>query len=234
MNPGCLNISLTCSALLPKRFGFESLARTAAPAGGGFVFGGQAVASTAGGNGGGGGGFTFGGPPAVAAGNGFVFQGTAAAPSAADNKRRADDGGGERRTEAKRRRTRELRLTGQESGTVHVTGNGDCGQLGLGDEDEDVRDSLTPCPLAVLDGKRVCQVVCGGLHTVVLTLDGRLWSWGCNDDEVLGRDGNESVPLVVEGALVGKRVTKVTAGDNHTAALTSEGQVPTCHHEQGT
>ena len=37
--------------------------------------------------------------------------------------------------------------------------------------------------------------------------------------------GNESVPLPIEGALLGKRVKKVTAGDSHTSALTSEGQV---------
>ena len=139
-------------------------------------------------------------------------------------KRRAD-ATGERKTEAKRRRTRDLRLTGTESGTLLVVGNGDCGQFGLGDDDDDVRDSLKPVPMPSLAAMRVCSVVCGGLHAGVLTLDGRLFTWGCNDDEVLGRDGDESLPVLVEGALSGKRVSMITAGDSHMAALTSEGQV---------
>eukprot|EP00900_Chrysochromulina_parva_P021642 jgi/Chrpa1/4110/Chrysochromulina_OHIO_Genome00003228-RA len=124
-----------------------------------------------------------------------------------------------------RLRSRELRLTGAESGVVLVVGNGDCGQLGLGDEDEDTRDSYQLVRMPTLDAQRIKEVVCGGLHTGALTLDGRIWTWGCNDDEVLGRQGNESMPAVVEGALVGKRVKKITAGDSHMAALTEDGQV---------
>ena len=42
---------------------------------------------------------------------------------------------------------------------------------------------------------------------------------------MLGREGNESIPLAVEGSLVGKRVTSMGAGDSHMVTLTSEGQV---------
>lgn len=214
--------------------------------GGGFVFGGGSAAPAAAGGGGGGGGFVFGGTPAPAGGGfafgganaaqaaaaggggGFVFgksaEGSATAAGGGVEKRRADTAG-DRRTEPKRRRTRDLRLTGDESGTVLVVGNGDCGQLGLGDEDDDVRDTLKPAPMPALDSKRICQIVCGGLHTAALGLDGRLFTWGCNDDEVLGRGGDESSPGVVEGGLLGKRVVLVTAGDSHMAALTSEGQI---------
>ena len=137
----------------------------------------------------------------------------------------ASDGAKPAAAPAKRRRTRDLRLTGGESGGVLVVGNGDCGQLGLGDDDDDLRDTLVPAPIASLDAMRVCQLVCGGLHTGALTLDGRLFTWGCNDDEVLGRAGGESTPGVVEGALLGKRVVMASAGDSHMTALTSEGQV---------
>ncbi len=222
----------------------------AAPAAGGFVFGGgggAAAAPAAGGftfgaGGGGGaapaaasgGGFTFGSgggdAPAAASGGGgggFVFgAGSAASPAAAGGASKRGAEAMERRTEAKRRRTRDLRLTGSESGKVLVVGNGDCGQLGLGEEDDDVRDAVkAPVPLRSLDSMRVCQLACGGLHTGALTLDGRVWTWGCNDDEVLGRGGNESVPAVVEGELASRRVTIVSAGDSHMAALTSEGQI---------
>jgi regulator of chromosome condensation len=203
-----------------------------APAGGGFAFGSGGAPPATGGfvPAAGAGGFTFGsGAPAAASAptGGFVFGGSqppAVAPTAGGaEKRKAPDGSD--RAVAKRLRSRELRLTGAESGVVLVVGNGDCGQLGLGDEDEDTRDSYQLVRMPTLDAQRIKEVVCGGLHTGALTLDGRIWTWGCNDDEVLGRQGNESMPAVVEGALVGKRVKKITAGDSHMAALTEDGQV---------
>ena len=120
---------------------------------------------------------------------------------------------------------RELRLTGKETGEVMVVGNGDCGQLGMGEEDDDCRDSLTMVVVASLSAERVTSVACGGLHAAVLTLDGKLWTWGCNDDDVLGRGGNESVPELVRGALATLPVQAVSCGDSHTAALTRDGRV---------
>ena len=93
------------------------------------------------------------------------------------------------------------------------------------EEDDDIRDSMKLVKLPSLESMRVCQLACGGLHTGALTLDGRVFTWGCNDDEALGRPGDESLPRVVEGGLLGKRVTMMTAGDSHMATLTSEGQV---------
>ena len=216
-----------------------------APGGGGFQFGGTAAPAPAGGGfqfgggsapaGGGfvaapaaagGGGFTFGSaaPAAPVPAGGFQFGGAppaAAAPGGGAAKRKADAAS----APAKRLRMRELRLTGSESGGVLIVGNGDCGQLGTGDDDDAVRDSLKFVRLPSLDAQRVCQLTCGGLHTGALTLDGRIWTWGCNDDEVLGRVGDEDQPGVVQGALVGKRVVSMCAGDSHMACLTSEGQV---------
>ena len=130
-------------------------------------------------------------------------------------------------TPAKRSRTSKVVRRKGDFGSVYVVGNGDCGQLGLGAGDDDVRDTLKPLLVASLDGKRVCQVACGGLHTLALTLDGTIWSWGCNDDEVLGRPGEESEPRLIGGALFGQTVTMVSAGDSHSAALTTDGAVYT-------
>ena len=45
--------------------------------------------------------------------------------------------------------------------------------------------------------------------------DGRVWTWGCNDDGALGRTGDEDVPqLATGGALAAARVTAVTCGDS--------------------
>lgn len=64
------------------------------------------------------------------------------------------------------------------------------------------------------------KVVCGGLHTLALTNEGKVYSWGCNDDGALGRSGSESVPQLVEGLEV--KVSEVAAGDSHSVAYNQE------------
>lgn len=218
-------------------------------AGGGF--GGSAFAGGSGGSssfdfggaptggGGGGGGFSFsstlevsdggvfkygGGSAPASDGGGSTFQGGSTTAPAKPSKRLVPSSDAPA-VKTKRRRMMEIRRTGTESGACFVVGNGDCGQLGLGAEDDDVRDTLVPLPLPPLSSARVSTLVCGGLHTAALTLDGAIWSWGCNDDEVLGRPGEESVPHRVKGVLSGVRISMISAGDSHMAALSSDGRV---------
>jgi len=33
------------------------------------------------------------------------------------------------------------------------------------------------------------------MHTLALTAEGKLYSWGCNDDKALGRLGPENEPV---------------------------------------
>ena len=70
--------------------------------------------------------------------------------------------------------------------------------------------------------------------------DGRVWSWGCNDDGALGRPtgpvdpedldkgmkGDENIPgLVSAGGLAGQQVELVACGDSHTLAMTVDGNI---------
>ena len=55
---------------------------------------------------------------------------------------------------------------------VMVLGQGDTGQLGLGEE---VMERKWPIRVRdALDGLNIVQVVCGGMHTVALTDDGKV------------------------------------------------------------
>ncbi len=55
-------------------------------------------------------------------------------------------------------------------------GQGDIGQLGLGEE---VDERKKPSPVrGDLEGEEVVQLVCGGMHTVALTHDGKVCVWG--------------------------------------------------------
>ena len=91
-----------------------------------------------------------------------------------------------------------------------------------------------------LRDKRIRLLACGGIHTVAVGDDGRVWTWGCNDDGALGRAtgpidpedmdkgmrGDENMPAVVDGGgLAGQQVELVACGDSHTLALTVDGSV---------
>ncbi|CAL4061856.1 unnamed protein product, partial [Meganyctiphanes norvegica] len=108
-----------------------------------------------------------------------------------------------------------------ENGVVLTVGMGDVGQLGLGpDIEEKTRPGLVP------DLKNIVAVAAGGLHTVCLDKDGKVYTWGNNDEGALGRltsceeDNFEWGQVQLEG-----KVVQISAGDCHTVALTAEGKV---------
>ncbi len=41
---------------------------------------------------------------------------------------------------------------------------------------------------------QVLQIACGGMHTVALLEDGRIFSWGVNDEGALGRETGTPAP----------------------------------------
>ncbi|XP_062890123.1 regulator of chromosome condensation [Mobula hypostoma] len=111
---------------------------------------------------------------------------------------------------------------GVNSGIVLTLGQGDVGQLGLG---ENILERKKPALVKGLQEK-IVQVEAGGMHTVCLGQTGNVYTFGCNDEGALGRDtsqdGSEMVPSRV---LLDEHVVQVSAGDSHTAALTENGQV---------
>uniref|UniRef100_A0A8C7CJJ2 Regulator of chromosome condensation 1 n=1 Tax=Oncorhynchus kisutch TaxID=8019 RepID=A0A8C7CJJ2_ONCKI len=110
---------------------------------------------------------------------------------------------------------------GQEKGLVLVLGQGDVGQLGLG---EDIMERKRPALVTLPEG--VVQVAAGGMHTVCLSDTGYIYTFGCNDEGALGRETTEEGSEMVPGKVaLDERVVQVSAGDSHTAALTDDGVV---------
>ncbi|CAH8641730.1 unnamed protein product [Heterobilharzia americana] len=135
-------------------------------------------------------------------------------------------------------------------GMVLFFGVGDTGQLGLG---PDVTERSRPArpsvesinALQITEEKSLThftQICCGGMHSVCLTVCGRVATCGCNDEGALGRPTNSearatdstdngSYPIVDECHLglvpfpTKVEIVMVSAGDSHTAALDSNGQV---------
>ncbi|XP_005105535.1 regulator of chromosome condensation isoform X2 [Aplysia californica] len=110
---------------------------------------------------------------------------------------------------------------GSTQGVVLTCGQGDVGQLGLGEDImERSRMSFVDIPDPVI------QVCAGGMHTVCLTSTGQVYTFGCNDEGALGRDtsveGSETRPAKVN---IPCPIVMVTGGDSHTAALSDDGRV---------
>ncbi|OAQ98570.1 hypothetical protein LLEC1_07578 [Akanthomyces lecanii] len=138
-----------------------------------------------------------------------------------------------------------------EAVNVFMFGGGENGELGLGPKQTAAarprkNPFLDPSQSSAL---HVTDIACGGMHTIALTVDNKIVTWGVNDNEALGRntdwdggmrdvddesddeDGElnpfESTPMVIPSEYLGKGDTlvSVAAGDSCSFALTSTGLV---------
>eukprot|EP00127_Corallochytrium_limacisporum_P005124 Clim_evm30s199 gene=Clim_evmTU30s199 len=107
------------------------------------------------------------------------------------------------------------------SGTVLLAGENMGGMLGLPEHIATRRKAFKNPTMQPFD---VVAVKCGGMHSLFLTKDGRVYSCGVNDEGALGREGDEFEPAEVSG-LEGVNVVSITAGDSHSAALADDGSV---------
>lgn len=114
-------------------------------------------------------------------------------------------------------------------GTLVAWGSNLFGQLGNG------TTATAQLPVAVLSdgalaGKMVIAVAAGAGHTLALTADGRVFSWGSNQTGQLGMGSNSpssrnSPGAISGGGLIeGKTVVAIAAGDSHSLAITSDGK----------
>eukprot|EP00899_Mesostigma_viride_P020080 jgi/Mesvir1/28073/Mv04666-RA.1 len=118
----------------------------------------------------------------------------------------------------------------QGTASVFTFGNGDLGRLGGGVSSTHgqhaTRSQTTPYRVDIT-AQGVKQVACGGAHTVVLTRDGDVFTFGLNDRGQLGvkefTGEFSSVPLHV-GSIRGA-VTQVAAGHRFTLCVTEAGEL---------
>ncbi|KJE93729.1 Rcc1 protein [Capsaspora owczarzaki ATCC 30864] len=108
------------------------------------------------------------------------------------------------------------------AGSVFTVGEGDAGQLGLGEE---ITSRKKPTPLRSIENVPIVRMAAGGVHTVAITAKGQVYSWGCNDEGALGRSGEEAEPALVKGLIENEFIVAVTCGDSHTNVLSDKGVV---------
>jgi hypothetical protein len=112
-----------------------------------------------------------------------------------------------------------------EDGSTYTWGCGRNGRLGHGDETNCSRPKL----VNGLVGIRAKEVACGCYHTIVLSEDGRVYSFGDGRYGQLGHGDKENkfTPTLIEAALEGEFVVQVACGYIHSMALTRKGCVYT-------
>jgi len=98
-------------------------------------------------------------------------------------------------------------------------GDGYDGKLGHGDE----QNQLLPKELVAFAGRRVVTVSAAECHSLAVTADGAVWSWGGGFFGRLGHGDQQRqlLPKKIE-ALAGQRVVAVLAGHEHSLALTAD------------
>ncbi|KAH7441352.1 hypothetical protein KP509_03G034500 [Ceratopteris richardii] len=113
-----------------------------------------------------------------------------------------------------------LALTG--SGSVYSFGQGVFGALGHGNTES----CSTPVLIDGLWGFGVVQIACGENHSLALSVDGQVFSWGWGKYGQLGHgsSNNEHNPLQVK-ALADQMIIQIVGGGDHTLALNNEKQV---------
>lgn len=109
-------------------------------------------------------------------------------------------------------------------GALYTWGRGNYGRLGHGTAD----DCLIPTMISSLSDEHVTQVACGFFyaHTLCVTSQGKVYSWGDGDYGKLGRGGSDGskLPRVVE-KLQNTKIRKVYCGPQCSIALSEDGKV---------
>jgi len=118
------------------------------------------------------------------------------------------------------------------NGNVVGWGRNNYGQVGDGTE----TDRTFPVTLTALTGKNIISISVGpseaggssitsglgGNHSLALSADGKVYSWGNNSYGQLGRSGNRDIPTAISGL---SSVTAIAAGSYNSLFLLGDGTV---------
>jgi len=84
---------------------------------------------------------------------------------------------------------------------------------------------MVPTQLAGFAGVKVAFVAAGASHSVAVTVDGEVWSWGCGKHGCLGLNVEDRLVPALLGRekFGGAQIVLVAAGLSHTVAVCTDG-----------
>ncbi|XP_030832727.1 probable E3 ubiquitin-protein ligase HERC1 isoform X3 [Strongylocentrotus purpuratus] len=112
-------------------------------------------------------------------------------------------------------------------GSVRACGKGSYGRLGLGDSNNQTQLKKLNFDNSIIT--RISSSKGSDGHTLALTSEGQVFSWGDGDYGKLGHGNTltQKYPKVILGVLMGKVVVCISAGYRHSACVTDDGQLYT-------
>ena len=101
-------------------------------------------------------------------------------------------------------------------GELFTWGKGLFGQLGHANN----QSISNPQLVSELSKVKVVQVACGWQHTIALTNDGQVFSWGYGEDGQLGHGNTDDLfkPKLIS-KLKSRRITQIACGHSHSGAI---------------
>jgi alpha-tubulin suppressor-like RCC1 family protein len=120
-----------------------------------------------------------------------------------------------------------------DDGQVFIWGNNAEGYLGLDGDVEDRKVETQPIRMTSLSQRGVVFIACGNFHSIALTKEGELFSWGAGRHGQLGHNDLKDVPFpkMIRG-LHTKRIGYASCGAFFSAALTEDGRIYTWGHKE--
>ncbi|KAK5649906.1 hypothetical protein RI129_000935 [Pyrocoelia pectoralis] len=111
-------------------------------------------------------------------------------------------------------------------GSVSACGKGSYGRLGLGDSANQTAPKRVLIDSVV---KKMSSSKGSDGHTLALTDDGMVYSWGDGDYGKLGHGSSSThkQPKLIGGPFLGKTIKSIHAGYRHSAAVTDDGELYT-------
>jgi alpha-tubulin suppressor-like RCC1 family protein len=93
---------------------------------------------------------------------------------------------------------------------------------------------LSPELVSSIDGVKVSKITCGWDHCLALDVKGKVLSWGSGQNGKLGHGNEEniSIPCYIP-SLEGLNIVSISAGSEHSAAISDTGTVYTWGHGDG-
>ncbi|XP_054837859.1 RCC1 and BTB domain-containing protein 2 isoform X2 [Eublepharis macularius] len=110
------------------------------------------------------------------------------------------------------------------AGEVYTWGHNSYNQLGNGTTNH----STIPCQVSTnLVNKKVIEVACGSHHSMVLTSDGEVYTWGYNNAGQVGSGStaNQPIPRRVTSCLQNKIAVNIACGQMCSMAVIENGEI---------
>jgi alpha-tubulin suppressor-like RCC1 family protein len=129
-------------------------------------------------------------------------------------------------TSAKTLVEKKQKLSAKSRSFILVCGQNICGQLGLSTT---IIERRKPQHLKIVNefhiDENIQSIYAGAMHSCALTVNGCVYTWGCNDDGALGRITNDIDDEYIPGLVVlPEEIKTICAGDSFTVALAKSGR----------